>query len=138
MSRGGRKLTKTEKQARRLRKEALALDALVKDTAAVFRCASETVQDCATECDRHCDDMESDLNYRRLAYDIWRGRPGAEELASAMADMIAENERHLATMAQIGRRLDALTDNAALHEHLGPEVVSAEYVRRRLFPELPS
>src|SRR3989304_543757 len=76
MSRGGKKLTKTEKRARRLHKDAQALDALVKDTAAVFRSSSETVEDCATECDRRRDDLEADLKYRRLASHIWRWRPG--------------------------------------------------------------
>ncbi len=137
MSRG-KKLTKTEqKEARRLEKDARVLDALAEDTAAVFRCLSETVEDCVAECGRHCDDTEADLNYRRLAHDIWRGRPGAEELVSAMAELIAENERYVATMKRIGRRFDALTENAT-HEHLGADVVTVEQVRRRLFPEVPS
>jgi hypothetical protein len=138
MSRGKKRLTKAEKQAHRQTKDAKNLDALVKDTAAVFRCASETVEDCATECDRRRDDLQADLKYRRLAYEIWLGRPGAEELVSAMADLIAENERHLATMKKIGRRFDVLTDNATLHEHLGADVVTDEHVRQRLFTDLPS
>jgi hypothetical protein len=138
MSRGGKKLTKTEKRARRLHKDAQALDALVKDTAAVFRSSSETVEDCATECDRRRDDLEADLKYRRLAYHIWRWRPGAEELASAMAELIAENERHLAAMEQLGHRFDGLTESKTCHELLGSDVVTDEHVRRSLFPELPS
>lgn len=135
MSRGEKnKLTNSKKEARRRQKDAQALDLLVKDTAAVFRCSSETVDDCAAECGRHCDDTAADLKYRRLAYDIWRGRPGAEELVSAMAELIAENERYLATMERLGRRFDALAEDAT-HEHLGPDVVTVEHVRRRLFPE---
>lgn len=138
MARGGKKITKTEKKrARRLEMDAKALDSIVEDTAAVFRCLAETVEDGAAECERHCNDTEADLNYRRLAYDIWSGRPGAEELVSAMTELIAENERYLVTMKKLGRRFDALAENAP-HEHLGADVVTVEHVRRRLFPELSS
>ena len=60
MSRRGKKLNKTEK---RTRKDSEALDALVEDTAAVFRCAAETVEDCATECGRHCDDTKAECEF---------------------------------------------------------------------------
>src|SRR6266568_4759052 len=99
MSSRGKKLAKTEKEARRRQRDAQELDKLVKATAATFRSSYETGEDCAAECEHRRADLLADLDYRRLPYEIWRGRPGAEVLVSAMADLIAENERHLAAIA---------------------------------------
>ena len=138
MSRRGKKLTKTEKRARLLDKDALELDALVTDTAAAFRSSREIVEDSATECYRRRDDLEADLKYRRLPYEIWRGRPGAEPIASAMADLIAENERHLVAIEQLCRRFDDLLKNPPCDETLGPDVVPDDLIRRRLFSDPPA
>ena len=138
MSRRGKKLTKTEKHARRLQQDAQELDALVKDTAAAFRSSHEIVEDSATECDRRRADLDADLQYRRLAYEIWRGRPGAEPIASAMADLITENERHLVAIEQLCRRFDDLSKNTPCHETLGPDVVPDDLIRRRLFSDPPA
>src|SRR6266511_1055778 len=78
----------------------------IQDTAAAFRSSFEIVEDSATECERRRADLEADLKYRRLPYEICRGRPGAEPIASAMADLIAENERHLVAIEQLCRRFD--------------------------------
>lgn len=104
----------------------------------MFRSSREVVEDSATECDRRRADLEADLQYRRLAYEIWRGRPGAEPIASAMADLIAENERHLVAIEQLCRRFDELSTNPTCHETLGPDVVPDELVRRRLFSDPPA
>jgi hypothetical protein len=138
MSRRGKKLTKTEKRSHRLDKDAQELDALVKDTAAAFRSSHEVVEDSATECDRRRADLEADLQYRRLAYEIWRGRPGAAPIASAMADLIAENERHLVAIKQLCRRFDELSKNPMCQEDLGPDVVPEDLIRRRLFSDPPT
>ncbi len=138
MSRRGKKLTKTEKRARRLDKDAQELDALVRDTAEAFRSSFEIVEDSATECERRRADLEADLKYRRLPYEIWRGRPGAEPIASAMADLIAENERHLVAIEQLCRRFDDLSKNPPCHETLGLDVVPDELIRRRLFSDPPA
>jgi hypothetical protein len=71
----------------------------------------------------------ADSDYRRLPYDIWRGRPGAEVLVAAMADLIAENERHLVAIERLYRRFDDLSVNGTWHEDLGPEVVPDELIR---------
>ncbi len=138
MSRRGKKLTKTEKRARRPDKDAQELDALVRDTAAAFRSSFEIVEDSATECERRRADLEADLKYRRLPYEIWRGRPGAEPIASAMADLIAENERHLVAIEQLCRRFDDLSRNPPCHETLGPDVVPDDLIRRSLFSADPT
>lgn len=135
MSRREKKLTKSEKQKRRLQRDAQEFEKLVKNTAVTFRSSYETGEDCAAECDHRRADLLADLDYRRLAYDIWRGRPGAEVLVSAMGDLIAENERHLAAIEQLCRRLDDLSKNGTWHETLGPDLVPDELVRRSLFPD---
>jgi hypothetical protein len=139
MSSRGKKLAKTEKELRRRqqvrrKQEDLELDKLVKETAAAFRSSFETGEDAATECRRRADDLIADLEYRRLPYEIWRGRPGAEPLVAAMADLIAENERHLAAIEALLRRFDSLA-SSSWSETLGPDVVPDDLIRRRLFSD---
>lgn len=133
-----RKPSKAEREARRLRRDAQELDKIVRDTAAVFRSSFETGRDCAAECHQRRDDLRANLNYRRLPYETWRGRPGAEELVSIMADLIAENERHLAAIDRLCHRIDDLTENGTWHETLGPDLVPDELVRCRLFSDPPA
>lgn len=133
-----RKPSKAEREARRLRKDAQELDKIVRDTAAVFRSSFETGRDCAAECHHRRDDLYADLDYRRLPYEIWRGRPGAEDLVSIMADLITENERHLVAIERLCLRIDGLTENGTWHETLSPDLVPDELVRRRLFSEPPA
>lgn len=133
-----KKPSKAEREARRRRRDAQELDKLVRDTAAVFRSSFDTGEDCATECGRRRDDLYADLDYRRLTHEIWRDRPGAEALASAMADLIAENERHLAAMLDLCRRFDALGQQQGGYVTLGADVVSEDLVRTRLFSDPPN
>lgn len=133
-----KKPSKTEREARKQQRDALELDKIVRDTAAVFRSSFETGRDCAAECHHRRDDLHADLDYRRLPYEIWRGRPGAEELVSVMADIISENERHLAAIERLCRRLDDLTEHGTWHETLSPDLVPDELIRSRLFSDPPT
>jgi hypothetical protein len=137
MSSRGKKLTKAEKAARRLHEDALELDALVKDTAAAFRSSQELIEDSAAECDRRRADVLADLDYRRLPYEIWRGRPGAEHLVAAMADLIAENERHLEAIEDLFHRFENLT-SSNWSEDLSTDLVPDDLIRRRLFSDPPA
>ena len=129
----GKKLAKSEREERRRRRDAQELDALVRDTAAAFRSSKEIIEDSATECARRREDLEADLQYRRLPYEIWQAQPGAEPIASAMADLIAENERHLQAIEQLCRRFVDLAWDPPCHLDLSPDVVPEDLVRRRLF-----
>ena len=134
-----KKPSKAEREARRLRKDAAQeLDKIVRDTAAVFRSSFETGRDCAAECHNRRTDLLADLDYRRLPYEIWRERPGAENLVSIMGDVIAENERHLAAIERLCRRIDDLAESGTWHETLSPDVVPEDLVRRRLFSDPPA
>ena len=132
-----RKLSKSERERRRSQRDAQDLALLVKDTAEVFRSSFDTGEDCAAECNRRRDDLDADLKYRRLTYEIWQNRPGAESLASAMADLLAENERHLVAMTDLCRRFVDLGHRDAIDIILGADVVPDELVRSRLFASLP-
>ena len=132
-----RKLSKAEREARRRRRDVQELDSLVKDTAAVFRSSFDTGEDCAAECNRRRADLLADLDYRRLPYEIWRGRPGAEHLVSAMADLIAENERHLVAIEDLFHRFDSLA-GSVWSEELDATVVPDDLIRSRLFPDPPA
>lgn len=132
-----RKLSKAERKAKRAQRDVQELDALVTDTAAAFRSSHEIVEDSATECERRRADLDADLQYRRLAHEVWRGRPGAEPIAAAMADLIAENERHLVAIEQLCRRFDELSRNPPCHLDLDAADVPDDLVRRRLFSDSP-
>jgi hypothetical protein len=99
--------------------QAQKLDAVIRDTARVFACAAETAGDCATECERRLLDVDADLNYRRLPHEIWNGRPGrVQALATAMADLITENERHRTVISELFQRFDDLAEQEDFHEHI--------------------
>jgi hypothetical protein len=114
--------------------EAQKLDALVRDTAGVFTCDVETADDCACECERRLEDVDSDLNYRRVAHDIWKERDSrAEALVAAMADLISENERHRQAIAELFQRFELLAKQRDSHEHIGAPEDYFDLVRSRLF-----
>jgi hypothetical protein len=114
--------------------EAHKTEELVRDTAGVFTCDVETAEDCACECERRLEDVDSDLNYRRVAHEIWREHSSrAEALVIAMADLITENERHREAMASLIERFEVLAKQRASHEHLDSPDNYFELVRTRLF-----
>jgi hypothetical protein len=113
------KVNKYGSQRPRPKTQAQKLEEDIRDTAAVFTCAMETAEDCATECERRLLDVDSDLNYRRVAHDIWKDHPGrAQTLASAMADLITENERHRQAIAELFQRFELLAAQQDFHEHI--------------------
>jgi hypothetical protein len=136
MSRTGKKLTKEQKRQRQKQKDAQEREHVVHDVAARFRSSKETAGDFAYGCHSACEDLEIDLCFRRLAHDIWRTQPGAGDLVSAMDELIAEYERHLAAVESLGRRFDALAEKIT-DEVLGADVVSFERVRNWVFPPRP-
>lgn len=133
-----KKPSRTEREARGRQQESQELDKIVRNTAATFRSSFETGRDGAAECHNRRDDLLTDLNFRRLTCEIWRGRPGAEVLVVAMDDLVAETERHLVAIEQLSRRFDDLTENGIWHETLGTDLVPDDLIRRRLFSDLPA
>lgn len=133
-----RKPSKAAREARRAKREASELDTAVKNTTATYRSSFETGRDAASECNNRREDLLLDLTFRRLAHEIWRDRPGAGPLVAAMADLIAETERHLIAIEQLARRFDDLADNETWYETLGADLVPEDLIRRRLFSDPPA
>lgn len=137
MSRG-RTRSKAQKRAARRRRDRddEKLDALVRDTAAALTCSTEAAQDAAAECERRCEGLLNELNYRRFAHELWRGRPGREALADTMADLIAETERHHRALMALAARFDLLAMDRT-HDHIGAPEDHYDLVRKRLFDDPP-
>jgi hypothetical protein len=120
---------------RRVPKDQL-IDDVVLDTAAVFTCSEKVAQDFSSQCDERLAELESDVAFNRVAQDIWAGRPGrAAELASALAALVAERERQIRTLTELGARFAALAADDSFHEHIDPVEPWRDFVRKRLFPE---
>ena len=127
-----KQLTKAEKRERR--KQLDDGEAFITDTARVFTCAFETAEDSSTECERRYIDVDMDLNYRRVAHEIWRDRTEiGPALATAMADLIAENERHRLVMIDLYRRFEALAIDPALRVTIDRPEDYFDIVRTRLW-----
>jgi len=127
-------LTKAEKRDRRRQRNAESDNAFVTETARVFTSAFETAEDASTECDRRYLDVDLDLQYRRVAHEIWRDRKEiGPALATAMADLIAENERHRLAMIDLYRRFEALAVDPALRVNLDRPEDYFDIVRTRLW-----
>ncbi len=132
-----RKPSKAEREARRARRDAEELAAIVQDTAATFRSAFETADDCAAECAGRRADLLADLDYRRLSQDVWQGRAGAEVLTTAITDLIAENERHVEAMTGLLERFASVRSASGEDIVLDDDDVQEDFVRSRLFPPRP-
>ena len=129
-----KQLTKAEKRDRRKLLDAENGTAFIKDTARVFTSAYETAEDSSTECERRYIDVDMDLNYRRVAHEIWRDRTEiGPALATAMADLIAENERHRLVMVDLYRRFEALAIDPALRVTIDRPEDYFDIVRTRLW-----
>ncbi|HEY3414841.1 MAG TPA: hypothetical protein VGM51_17530 [Armatimonadota bacterium] len=127
-----RKLGKAERQALRHHRETKELDQIVKNTTGNFRSSFETGRDSSAECRDRLDDLRLSLDFRRLTHEIWNGRPGADDLVSAMADLITENERHYAAIEKLLRRFEEL-ERAPWYDILSADQVPEALIRKRLF-----
>lgn len=126
-----------KRQPRRPPRTGAALvDDLVQDTAARFTCSTKTLSSFLYECDADTEDVDCDLPYNDVAVEIWRDHSPA--LANVLADFAAERRRHLATLADIRRRLEELNSDSTLdHLHLDPVEKYRALVRDRVFGDHP-
>lgn len=132
-----RKLTKQQKRQRRGRKQQPqdARADVVADTAAVFTCSKETADDFTYQCQRRREDLQMDLDFTRVALDIWRDQPGqGPPLTDLLTALAAEHERHFAAILELGRGFAALAAQN-IHEHLEPPEKYRDFVRKKLFAD---
>jgi hypothetical protein len=128
--------TRTESSSKREAREARERDDLIVDTAATFTCSFETAHDFACQCSRTIDELETDVVFNRLAYEIWSGHPERmPELTAALADCLAERERHLTQLHQLEERFNAIA-TTDVHNHLEPIEDYRKLVRERIFPDV--
>ncbi len=107
-------------------------DALVQDTVAQLGCCAATARDMLGQCHHRLDEIDIDLVFARLARHVWGERPGrGEQLTPLIDELIAEHQRHAKVMENVGERFQRIADGE--HEHLAPDAVDPDYVRRAIF-----
>jgi hypothetical protein len=109
------RLSKAARERRREQHEKEHHDLIVRDTVASLRCPADTAADMKNHCHRRLQDIDVDLTFAELAQEVWRERPGHEELASLIDALIAEQHRHAKVMETLTPRFVALA--TADHEH---------------------
>jgi hypothetical protein len=139
MSRG-KKLTKAEKRQRREgrdrgQQQDSEFDDFVQDTAARFTCSTETAADFAFHCQSRGTDLDVDLELARLAQEIWQDK-SQPSLATALADLANEEQRHRDALVALGQRFDSLA-NEQSHQHLDPVEDYRVLIRQRILSEQP-
>ena len=131
MARRSKKPAKGERRRHQQLRAAQVETAVVQDTVTTLVCSVGTASRLIEQCLERLDEIQFDQRFARLARDIWRGRAGAAELASAVDDLLAEEDRHANTMGRLALRLKAIGDEA--HQHLPPDTVDIGEVRAALF-----
>lgn len=128
---------RSKRQPRRPPRTGAALvDDLVRDTAARFTCSTKTLSNFLYQCDADTADLDCDILYNDVAAEIWKDH--SADLANVLADFAAERKRHLATLADIRRRLAALDADTSLdHLHLDPVENYRALIRSRVFGDHP-
>ena len=98
--------------------EAQKDQALIDETTRIFSCFTEITHDFLHQCANAAQDVASDIDYNRLAIQMWTGGPGrASDLVEVLTDFLALRERHQTALASLRPRLAALLSTPA-HDHL--------------------
>lgn len=137
MARNYKRTTRrTESSSKKQAREARQRDDLIADTVARFTCSFETAHDFVCQCSRAIEDLDTDVVFNRLAHEIWCGHPERmPELTAALADCLAERERHLAQLRQFEERFSAI-EATNVHNHLEAAEDYRKLVRQRIFPDV--
>ena len=108
--------------------------ALVADVTRIFTCFTEIAHDFGHQCGANLEDLECDINYNRLAIEMWSGGPGrSAELIAVLTDFLALRERHHAALTALEPRLKLLLATPA-DDHLEPTHNWSDLVRKRIMP----
>ena len=93
-------------------------EALIADTERIFSCFTEVTHDYLHQCKSDREHLACDIDYNRLAIQMWTGGPGrAAELVDILRDFLAARERYQAELAALRPRLADLLATPA-HDHL--------------------
>lgn len=132
---------KNNRQEKRWRQqlERKRQDEVVKDSAATLSCAAETAGDFAYQCTHQLEEMNFDLDFLRLALEIWQESPLAPpSLRTALDELLTEQLRHRETLIRMAQQFEQLAADPSLHIHLDPIDRYRELVRNRLFAKPPA
>ena len=100
--------------------EAQKDDRAVREVAAIFTCSSKMTHDFVHQCDENIGNLACDIDYTRLALQMWGGRPGhVAQVTEVLGELLAARERHRAEVSALRDRLVALMD-VPHDEHLHP------------------
>ncbi len=137
MSRRKKRLRAAHRQQRR-ESDSSAWEDVIRDTAACFTCSHQIAKDFVAQCDSRLEDLEADLAFNRVAYQMWVGRPGrAQDLAEALAAFIAAREREVEALTDLRQRFAALAADELFYEHLEPIERWRDFLRGKILPGLP-
>lgn len=106
---------------------------MLQQIARSFSCSAELAQDFADQCALNRDNLAADLAFSDLALELWRGRPGVEELLSALQELRSTRQRHLDAIAAFVVQFEQLAEREP-HIHLDKAVINAELVHRKIYP----
>lgn len=110
---------------------------MLQQIARSFSCSAELAQDFADQGALNRDNLAADLAFSDLALELWRGRPGVEELLSALQELRSTRQRHLDAIAAFVVQFEQLAEREP-HVHLDEAVINAELVHRKIYPDPPA
>lgn len=132
-------LTKSEREARRAKRDEQELAALVQGIAAKYTCSIEVARDFAGQCESRLEDLAFDLDSLSLALEFWSSAPPhLQPVVDLLRELAAEHQRHEQALTRLRVGLDLLADSDAAHEHLEPIERYQLTIRQRLFAPDPA
>ena len=110
---------------------------LIADTTRIFTCFTTLTHDFLHQCVDQIDRVECDIDYNRLAIQMWTGGPGrADDLVAVLSDFVALRERYHAALSALRPRLDELLA-IPTHDHLEPADRWHELIRKQVLSSTP-
>lgn len=136
MARRGKQLTPAEKQRRQAQRgERDRLEAITGITDQLT-CLVGLAAQVADDAEDHVDDLAFDLACLRLAAEFWADHPTAHDVATMLAELAVEHQRHCDAVTALATRLDAFVHSQAnhVHVHLRPIEPYRQRVEAQLYP----
>lgn len=112
---------------------------IIHQRAAIYRCPNSLADDFSLGCETLREDTAIEIDYVRVALEIWSGRTGRlADLAGALADLLTEHRRHDVALAALRDRFDAVAGEEAVpHEHIDPVEPIQDLLRAWVFYDPP-
>jgi hypothetical protein len=130
---GGKKLSRSERQKRKEIRAKQESEELVELTAQTFTCAHEIAIDFAFQCRDQIIDLDGEIIFNEIALEIWNQQhsPSTTSLVKVMKDLLTERDRYRKKLSELETQFNQIIE-LNLHEHLEPIDPYIELVRARL------